>query len=271
MSIQSMVWALEQRLVEEPTARHVLLCLANYADKNGRGAFPSTNSLSDDTGLVVRTVKYKLEALEEMGAIRRGNQAIAAAYIDRHDRRPVVYDMAVERGAPDAPRDERGANEDRAGCISGQNDVQMKTERGAPRAPNTSSIRHLSVNKPIGDKSPAPKARKPKFDPLMAKPANVSNEAWEGFCEMRRSKSKPLTERACQLIAKKLAGHAEPGAVLDNSTTNSWTDIYPNSVLPGAGAKNGKPSRHTNLDQINHEDGLELQSDGTYRIASVNP
>ena len=30
-------------------------------------------------------------------------------------------------------------------------------------------------------------------------------------------------------------------------------------------------SRHTNLDQINHEDGLEQQADGTYRIASVNP
>ena len=30
-------------------------------------------------------------------------------------------------------------------------------------------------------------------------------------------------------------------------------------------------SRHTNLDQINHEDGLEQQADGTYRIASVTP
>lgn len=117
----------------------------------------------------------------------------------------------------------------------------------------------------------AGKTRASKFDPLSAKPAKVSEEAWAGFCEMRRSKRKELTERACQLIAKKLASHPEPDAVLDNSTTNSWTDIYPDSVLPGAGAKNGKQSRHTNLDQINHEDGLERQTDGTYRIASVTP
>ena len=271
MSIQSMVWALEQQEIKDSTCRHVLLCLANYAGSDGRGAFPSALTLAVDTGLSERTVRYKLDALESAGLIRRGNQSIAAAYIDRHDRRPVVYDLIEKRGAADAPRSERGADEDATGCSSEQNGVQMKTERGAAAAPNTSSIRHLSVNKPIGDKSPSPKGLKSKFNPLTVKPANVSTDAWEGFCEMRRSKSKPLTERACQLIAKKLAGHAEPDAVLDNSTTNSWTDIYPNSVLPGAGAKNGKPSRHTNLDQINHEDGLEQQADGTYRIASVTP
>ena len=255
MSIQSMVWALEQRLVEESTARHVLLCLANYADKNGKGAFPSTNSLSDDTGLAVRTVKYKLEALEALGAIRRGNQAIAAAYIDRHDRRPVVYDMAVERGAPDAPRDERGANGDGPGCISEQNGVHLKTERGAPRAPNTSSIRHLSVNKPKegADKSAGSRGKTGKFDPLTAKPANASEKAWADFCEMRKAKRAPLTLRACELIAKKLANHPDPDAVLDKSTTSSWSDIYPDSVLPGAGAKNGKPSTYNNLPQHTEE------------------
>lgn len=132
-------------------------------------------------------------------------------------------------------------------------------------------IKTPSANAPVRGKRTAGKPRGSKFDPLTAKPENVSDDAWVGFCEMRKSKRKDLTERACQLIAKKLAGHAEPDAVLDNSTTNSWTDIYPNSMLPGAGTKNGKASRHTNLDQINHEDGLELQADGTYRIASVTP
>ncbi|MFL1548801.1 helix-turn-helix domain-containing protein [Pseudomonas sp. D47] len=132
-------------------------------------------------------------------------------------------------------------------------------------------IKTPSASAPDKPKKAAGKPRTSKFDPLTAKPANVSAEAWAGFCEMRKSKRKELTERACQLIAKKLAGHAEPDAVLDNSTTNSWTDIYPSSVLPGVGAKNGKPSRHTNFDQINHEDGLEQQADGTYRIASVTP
>lgn len=86
---------------------------------------------------------------------------------------------------------------------------------------------------------------------------------------MRSSKKKPLTERACKLIAKALLNHAEPDAVLDKSTTNSWTDIYPESVLPGAGAKIGKTSRHNNLDQIDHTDGLELDANGNYRIGEA--
>ena len=81
---------------------------------------------------------------------------------------------------------------------------------------------------------------------------------------MRKSKKKPLTERACNLIAKALENHPTPDAVIDKSTTNSWTDIYPNSLLPGA--KSGRaPS--TPLDQIDYEEGLDLDADGHYRIA----
>jgi DNA-binding transcriptional ArsR family regulator len=249
MSIQSMVWALEQQEIKDSTCRHVLLCLANYAGSDGRGAFPSALTLAVDTGLSERTVRYKLDALESAGLIRRGNQSIAAAYIDRHDRRPVVYDLIEKRGAPDAPRSERGADEDATGCSSEQNGVQMTTERGAAAAPNTSSIRHLSVNKPKegADKSAGSRGKTGKFDPLTAKPANASEKAWADFCEMRKAKRAPLTLRACELIAKKLANHPEPDAVLDKSTTSSWSDIYPDSVLPGAGAKNGKPSTYNNL------------------------
>ncbi|AZC51796.1 Primosomal protein I [Pseudomonas chlororaphis subsp. piscium] len=250
MSIQSMVWALEQQDIKDSTCRHVLLCLANYAGSDGRGAFPSALTLANDTGLSERTVRYKLDALESAGLIRRGNQSIAAAYIDRHDRRPVVYDMIEKRGACGAPRDERGANEDATGCSSEQNGVHLATERGAAAAPNPSSIRQLSVNKPIkGADAPEKKAKgkSAKFDPLTAKPANASEKAWTDFCEMRKEKRAPLTLRACELIAKKLTNHPDPDAVLDKSTTSSWSDVYPDSVLPGAGAKNGKPSAFTNL------------------------
>ena len=113
-----MNWALEQREIKDATARHVLLCLANYADKDGRGAFPSVASLGEDTGLSERTIRYKLDDLLAAGLIRLGNQAIAAAYIDRHDRRPTVYDLAMIRGAAAAPGSERGANDDRTGCRS---------------------------------------------------------------------------------------------------------------------------------------------------------
>lgn len=158
MSIQAMAWALEQQIVADATARHVLLCLANYADKHGKGAFPSVTSLAQDTGLSERSVRSKLSLLEGFGAISRGNQKIAAAHIDRLDRRPVVYDVAMSRGAADAPRDENDGVQDvhpeeGTGCKSRTNGVQMVHERGAPRAPNPSSNRRATVK--ALDRSPS--------------------------------------------------------------------------------------------------------------------
>lgn len=137
-----MSWALSlpTQVLKDASARHVLLCLANYAGSNGTGAFPSASTLAQDTGLSERTVRYKLDDLEKSGLIKQGNQAIAAVHIDRHDRRPVVYDLQLLRGANAAPRSERGAN-DGTGCNPQQNGVQATTERGAAAAPNT-SINH---------------------------------------------------------------------------------------------------------------------------------
>ena len=137
-----MSWALSLPVqsLKDSSARHVLLCLANYAGSNGAGAFPSASTLAQDTGLSERTVRYKLDDLEKSGLIQKGNQAIAAVHIDRHDRRPVVYDLQLSRGANPAPRTKRGAD-DATGCNSQQNGVQPGTERGAEAAPNT-SINH---------------------------------------------------------------------------------------------------------------------------------
>lgn len=134
-----MSWALSlpTESLKDSSARHVLLCLANYAGSNGTGAFPSASTLAQDTGLSERTVRYKLDDLENSGLIQKGNQAIAAVHIDRHDRRPVVYDLQLLRGANPAPRTKRGAD-DTTGCNSQQNGVQPGTERGAESAPNPS-------------------------------------------------------------------------------------------------------------------------------------
>lgn len=259
MSVQAMSWALSQQVVTESHARHVLLCLANYADQSGRAAFPAVSSLALDTGLAARTVQYRLRDLENLGLIKRGNQAIAAAYISQRDRVPVCYDIDLLRGAHDAPRDERGAHEDATGCTSEQNGVHTKTSRGAQRAPNPPINHPLTIlNQKEGENASGdqaeksgsgsqPSGKKPKFDPVTVKPPTASLEAWADFCEMRATIRKPLTLRACELIAGKLAKHSDPDAVLNKSTVSCWTDIYPESVLPGTGAKNGKPSAFLDL------------------------
>ncbi|WP_282372947.1 DnaT-like ssDNA-binding domain-containing protein [Pseudomonas sp. PS02290] len=140
-----MSWAMKipTDSLPNPAARHVLLCMANYAGPEGCGAFPSALTISSQTGLSERTVRLKLDELEQAGFIAEGNQAIAAAYIDRRDRRPVVYDLQLKRGANAAPRKERGADK-RTGCSSQQNGVQENAERGAAAAPNTSLNHQLT-------------------------------------------------------------------------------------------------------------------------------
>lgn len=262
MSVQSMSWAMEQRDIVDATARYVLLVLANYADKNGRGAFPSSSSISDDTGLSIRTVKYKLDHLMDIGVIRLGNQAIAGAYIDRHDRRPTVYDLCVERGASPAPGSERGANDDAMGCSSRQNGVQTTTERGAPAAPNPSINHQGTIKEPKGTVADAPAAQNKaqKFDPMTAQPANVSTAVWADWCQHRKEIRKPLTATTCAKQAKTLAGHHAPDAVINQSISNGWTGLFPEKVLPGAQQRGGRQTSEPDFNDSSWAEGLMVRT-----------
>ncbi|EIM15994.1 hypothetical protein [Pseudomonas chlororaphis] len=93
----------------------------------------------------------------------------------------------------------------------------------------------------------ASKKKASKFDPQTARPENVSPKAWADWCQHRKEIRKPLTAKSCEQQAEALKGHCDPDKVLATSISNGWTGIFPEKVLPGAGAKNGKPSAFTNL------------------------
>ncbi|WP_321921681.1 helix-turn-helix domain-containing protein [Burkholderia sp. BCC1998] len=179
MSVQAMTWAIEQQDIRDATARHVLLCLANYADADGKAAFPSTSRLEADTGLSESTIRRKLDVLEELGLIQKGNQAIVAAYIDRGDRRPVCYDMVMKkRGGVVTPGDERGVTVTGTGCHGDANGVSLTSERGVTVTPNPS----LTINKPSKNRSSSCDS---KFD-----------EAWRQYPKREGSNSKQAALRA---------------------------------------------------------------------------
>ncbi|WP_321842652.1 helix-turn-helix domain-containing protein [Burkholderia cepacia] len=179
MSVQAMTWAIEQQDIRDATARHVLLCLANYADADGKAAFPSTSRLEADTGLSESTIRRKLDVLEELGLIQKGNQAIVAAYIDRGDRRPVCYDMVIKkRGVVVTPGDERGVTVTATGCHGDGNGVSLTSERGVTVTPNPS----LTINKPSMNRS---RSCDSKFD-----------EAWRQYPKREGSNSKQAAQRA---------------------------------------------------------------------------
>jgi len=163
-----MAWAMRQQEVTAATARHVLLVLANYADHEGRNAFPAASTLAKATGLTERGIRLTLAKLQKLGAIKLGNQAIVAAHIDRADRRPVVYDLCITGVNVVHPV--------KTGGTSRQHGVNLEAARGEHRSPKPSfthqrAFAHAgarAVDKSTG-KAEEPNGRQPPAAEVIAR------------------------------------------------------------------------------------------------------
>jgi hypothetical protein len=123
MSLKAMLWALNEAPVDDAQTVLVLIGLADNANEDGTGSWPSVQTLAERARCSPRTVQRHLATLKTLHLIREGNQALVAGY--RPDRRPVVYDLnlALKRGDNLTPRAERGDTGD-------VNGVTPVTERG---------------------------------------------------------------------------------------------------------------------------------------------
>lgn len=67
--------------------------------------------------------------------------------------------------------------------------------------------------------------------------------AWKGYIDMRKSIKKPATERAIEILLRKLLVMSQAGndieAVLDQSVVNNWTDVYPVKNYEKIAVQNG--------------------------------
>lgn len=174
-----MAWAMEQQIVSDASARHVLLCLANYADQDGKAAFPSTAKLEKDTGLSESTIRRKLDSLEELGLIAHGNQAIVAAYIDRADKRPICYDIQMKKpGVTVNPRSKRGVMVTATGCHGDANGVSPCIERGVTVTPNPSS--NPSFKPPL-NQNRYDEGKKPPVAVAKKSESALTGETWNAY------------------------------------------------------------------------------------------
>lgn len=73
MSVQAITWAIGQE-ISVPAQKLLLICLANYADKEGV-CWPGQKALAEDTCMTDRSVRTHIKALE------------AAGYLTREERR----------------------------------------------------------------------------------------------------------------------------------------------------------------------------------------
>jgi O-methyltransferase involved in polyketide biosynthesis len=112
--------------------------------------------------------------------------------------------------------------------------------------PNTSTSTSTETSTSIdrqGQGQEKTEEKKEKPQAAFEVPEWINREAWDGYAEMRRKKRAPLTPRACAMVvkelAKLLAAGQDPATVLDQSTRNCWTDVYPLKAQQAA-ANNGK-------------------------------
>ncbi|WP_405648705.1 Pyocin large subunit-like protein [Pseudomonas sp. Ld6] len=107
-------------------------------------------------------------------------------------------------------------------------------------------------------------AKSGKFDPLTAKPENVSVKAWADWCQHRKEIRKPLTAKSCEQQAKALVGHSAPDQVLATSISNGWTGIFPDKLSNNV--HQFPQSRHTGFADRDYTAGLIQREDGSYAI-----
>jgi hypothetical protein len=98
VSIEAVTWALNHAPDVPPQCLAVLIGLANHAHANGRAAYPTQDRLAHYARKSVRSVQRDLDELARRGLIRRGDQR-HTAFLPA-DRRPVVWDLAMERRRP---------------------------------------------------------------------------------------------------------------------------------------------------------------------------
>lgn len=104
MSMKALEWAMYDVPSEmtKGSLLRILLALADHADTEGNGAFPSQKRLCALTGYSRRTIQHGLHDLEASGLIVKGDQRLTEHY-GRH--RPIVWNLTMEdfRGVKTAP------------------------------------------------------------------------------------------------------------------------------------------------------------------------
>lgn len=105
-----MQWAMNDAPVETPVHVVILLAMAERCNDDGTDTRQSVATIAAKARVSTRTVHRELKTLEEMGIIRRGDQSKTEHLPS--NRRPVVYDLAVELcGDNMAPQDDSGVTD----------------------------------------------------------------------------------------------------------------------------------------------------------------
>lgn len=206
-------------------AKAVLIALADNANDHGV-CWPAIATIAKRVCAHERTVTRNIQWLESAGYL----------VIEHVNGRPSKYTITPTLDLFENENPRRKVTPG-AKAPPAQDAKPPAESQGAPGAesgdPRQSATQTVKQEQKQEQEQKQPPAKKPPAarEPIPAPPEWVDREAWDGFAEMRKRKRAPLTARAAKLIFSELEklrtkGH-DPTAVLDQSTRNTWTDVYP--------------------------------------------
>ncbi|HFJ9806482.1 helix-turn-helix domain-containing protein [Morganella morganii] len=266
--IQGYVWDACAVSGVKGTKLMIMVRLADFSSDEGI-SYPSVETLSRQIGAGVSTIRDACNELEKDGWLtkkqrRNGNRNASNLYFLNVDKLETIALQEIaklkkqrENNAISHPPVSDGSESDPSeNSISGRFDPPDSGVKGGfhpPESggdPSVNSKHDPSVNSKEDPKPATQKKSTVKFAPLSVCPENVSEPVWQDWVKFRKEIKKPLTETSCRQIAKKLAGHPDPDAVLCDSIANGWQGIFPERTI---GRKPAKPSTHSGFSDKNYE------------------
>jgi len=190
----------------------VLLALCDNANDQGE-CYPSISMLTKKCSMSERSVFNHIADLESIGAVKRNVRP----------GRSTVYHLdpckfcTPAKSAPLQPLHPTPAK-------SAPPPLQ-------PLHPTPATVAPITIIEPSIEPSGNHHKRVKAAQPSSSLPDWMPVDAWNGYLEMRKKKRKEPTARAVELLIIELeklkAAGQDIAAVLDKSTVNGWTDVYP--------------------------------------------
>lgn len=209
--------------VGNPLRKLILLKLADQANDDGE-CWPSYQRIADACECSRSTVKTHVRELEKAGLLRREFRRTEGL------NRSNIFRLTIKKDGASADRGRAGTDPVRAGAALGGG--AGAAPGGAEADPRTS---HITSHSSESVKESGAGAK-------ISPPPNVSHQSWKDYLDHRKAKRAPVTQRAAELIGKKLASlsPSEADRCLELSIENGWTGVFPERSRPNSGR--GRPT-----------------------------
>lgn len=259
MSYAAERWARSQK-VGNASAKFVLIELANALNKDDVECYPGIDTLEESTELNRKTVLAATKLLEEKGFIKKrracekGKQRIYYSFPAFNPADWEFKKESTENGTLQSPKSGTYVEQSpKNGTLeSPKNGTQQSTENGPVTGNKNREIEHvIETHEDAASGSTPPKARTKKGEAWkkwikVEKPAEVPDDLWKQFGEIRALKKMALTERAFDLLRSEgEKAHMTLLQVVETCCGNGWAGFKASWLTKAIGNAYRKPQNIT--------------------------